>query len=243
MKRKNQDLLKLYDQIVLAKKVAAERAVENIHDGMVVGLGTGSTAEFAIRKIGERVREGLQIRALSTSLRTENLALELGIEIADFSSITQIDISVDGADEVDINNNLIKGGGGSLLREKLIEFNSKTFLVIVDESKCVETLGKFPLPVEIVPFGVPLTMKQLEGLGSKAVMRTNEGKNFITDNGHLIVDCAFTTIPDPASLNKRLKAIPGVVETGLFLRDMVTTVFIGTENGTVHVRDVSGLRK
>ena len=215
-----------------AKRAAAERAVAAIKDGMVVGLGTGSTAYWAIRKIAEKVEQGLQTKAVATSVQTERLARELQIPLADFSRLQAIDVAIDGADEVDKTGNLIKGGGGALLREKIVALNSKKFLVIVDESKLVDTLGKFPLPVEIVPFAAALTLQQLRKLGLDPVIRKAEKENFITDNGNLIADCHRYPIDDPAGLNTQLHAIAGVVETGLFVHTMVSTVIVGFQDGS-----------
>ncbi|HVG41730.1 MAG TPA: ribose-5-phosphate isomerase RpiA [Chitinophagaceae bacterium] len=217
------------------KKVAAEKAADQVSDGMVVGLGTGTTAYWAIKRLGERVAEGLHIKTVATSEKSELLARQLNIPIIVFSDVTQIDIAIDGADEVDQFRNLIKGGGGALLREKIIAYNSKQFLVIVDHSKLVTQLGKFPLPVEIVPFASELTIKKLNALNANPVIRSNNGKNFITDNGNLIVDCSFFPIGDPSSLNNEIHAIPGVVETGIFLNTYVTSVFVGYETGEVKV--------
>lgn len=218
-----------------AKKIAAEKAVEYIEKGMTVGLGTGTTAYWAIQKIGEKIKQGLQIKAVASSQQTEDLAKQVNIPIVSFSEIKTIDIAIDGADEVDENKNLIKGGGGALLREKIIAYNSQKFLVIVDSSKLVEVLGKFPLPVEIVPFAVPLTLRKLESFGCKALIRQRDGNDFISDNKNLIADCHFEKIPHPEKLNEQLHSIPGVVETGLFSHQKVHSVIAGYANGTVKV--------
>lgn len=216
------------------KKRAAEKAVEAIEDGMIVGLGTGSTALFAIQKIGERVKEGLRIGAVATSLDTEKMARELNIPLVSFAAVSTIDISIDGADEVDKNKNLIKGGGGALLREKMVAYHSKTYLVIVDESKLVDTLGKFPLPVEVLPFAAELTIKKLQEFG-QARLRQAEGKNFVTDNGNFIVDLDAYPIADPQNLDILLRQIPGVLETGLFSHTLVAHVLVGTNSGVVNM--------
>lgn len=223
-----------------AKKAAAEKAVQEIKNGMIVGLGTGSTVYWAIKKIGEMVKEGLQIQAISTSVKTENLAKELNIPIIPAADITVIDIDIDGADEIDEKGNLIKGGGGALLREKIIAANSNRFIVIADDSKVKKTLGAFALPVEIVPFSFELTLKKINVLGCEAAIRNVDGKYFITDNGNMIADCKFNLIPDPEELNKQLHLIPGVVETGLFLHTMVHSIIIGHEDGSVSERKLSG---
>jgi ribose 5-phosphate isomerase A len=218
-------------------RLAAD-AAHNYHPtGIIVGLGTGSTTHWAILKIGERVREGLQIKAVASSDRSENLARELGIQIIPFKEVGKIDVTIDGADEVDKNFNLIKGGGGALLREKILIYNSKKFYVIVDESKLVTQLGKFPLPVEAVPFASDLTIKHLTNLGCDAVIRKAEDDIYKTDNGNLIVDCHFKIIPDPQKLDLAIRSIPGIVETGLFQNELVTAVVVGHKNGTIEVKE------
>src|SRR5690606_14061297 len=216
-----------------AKKSAAEMAVKYIEQGMMIGLGSGSTAEYAIRKIGEMVSQGLNIIAVASSLKTEILAKQSGISIIGFKNINRIDLTIDGADEVDDNGNLLKGGGGALLREKILAFNSKQFIVVTDESKRVNTLGKFNLAVEIIPFARELTMKRLEELGTNPILRQRGNQNFISDNGNLVVDCNFYPITDPAALNAMLHLIPGVVETGLFSNHLVHKIIIGYHDGSV----------
>jgi ribose 5-phosphate isomerase A len=215
------------------KKLVAEKAVEFVQNEMTVGLGTGSTAYWAIEKLGERVAAGLNIKAVASSISSEEHARKLGIPIIPFSELEHIDVSIDGADEVDSYHNLIKGGGGALLREKILAYNSKKFIVVVDESKLVERLGSFPLPVEIVSFAAELILRQIQALGCEPVIRKKDGKNFITDNGNLVADCHFRRIDFPLTLNNQLHHIPGVVETGLFLNTMVATVLVGYGNGTV----------
>lgn len=215
-----------------AKRIAAERAVDDIQDGMVVGLGTGSTAYWAILKLAAKVKEGLTIRAIATSVQSEMLAKENGIPLTSFSEITEIDITIDGADEVNPDLNLIKGGGGALLREKIVAASSRRFIVVVDESKLVDTLGKFPLPVEIIPFGYETTIKRLQNLGCEPVLRVSDDRVFVTDNGNYIVDCHFMKIEDPKNLHQRINQIPGVVDNGLFV-DMADQVIAGYHNGDV----------
>jgi len=215
-----------------AKKLAAEKAVEFVQDGMIVGLGTGSTSFFAIHRLAERIeQEGLNIRAVSSSKNSEELALQLGIPLISFAEIDSIDLTIDGADEVDGEFNLIKGGGGALLREKILASNSRRFIVIVDESKVVNRLGQFPLPVEIVPFATELTIRNLGRLACTPIVRMAHGKPFVTDNGNWIIDCHFGEIVDPAALGGQFKAIAGVVEHGLFL-GMTDTVAVGHMDGT-----------
>jgi ribose 5-phosphate isomerase A len=202
---------------------------------MLVGLGTGSTAYWAIKKIGQRVREGLQITAVASSNASEQLAGEENIPLVPLSEVTEIDIYIDGADEVDLQFNLIKGGGGAHLREKILASNSRQFIVIVDQSKYVKKLGKFPLPVEITPFGFNLTLKKLRELPCEVNLRMKDGAHYISDNGNLIADCSFGVIEDPVKLNMEIHAIAGVVETGIFPNDMVSQVIVGYEDGTIQL--------
>jgi ribose 5-phosphate isomerase A len=217
------------------KRIAAEKAVEWVKDGMTVGLGTGSTAYWAICKIGERIQEGLQIQAVASSKVTEQVAREIGIPLVALDEVETIDLTIDGADEVDRDYNLIKGGGGALLREKILAYNSHTFLVVVDESKLVGTLGRYPLPVEVVPFASAQTLRHLADLGCSAHLRKDGESLYTTDNGNYIVDCRFEQIPDPAALDIIIRTIPGVVETGLFIHNMVSHVVVGYKDGDVQV--------
>ena len=214
------------------KKIAAEAAVEYVKNGMTVGLGTGSTAYWAIQALGERVKNGLQIRGIATSKQSESMAIELGIEMTDFATTKTIDITIDGADEVDDQMSLIKGGGGALLREKIVASATAHYIIVADETKLVSPLGKFPLPVEIVLFGWELTVSQLEALGCTVNIRLKEGEPFITDNGNYIADCSFGSIPEPGKLSTALNALPGVVENGLFVGN-AELVIIGMPDGTV----------
>lgn len=218
------------------KKAAGEKAASFIKSGMIVGLGTGSTAYWAIHKIGEMVAGGLEIKSVATSIESEKLAAELNIPVVPFSEIDQVTIDIDGADEVDTRFNLIKGGGGALLREKIIANISRQMIVVADETKMVDTLGRFPLPVEVVPFGIELTMRHLQTISSSLTLRKKEDELCITDNGNYILDCRFYPIQDPQALACRLNNIPGVVENGLFT-DKCSTVVIGYEDGSIEVRE------
>lgn len=218
-----------------AKQLAAERAVEFVKDGMTVGLGTGSTSAFAIEAIGKKVQKGLSVKAEASSIRSEELAIQNGITLIPFSEVESIDIYIDGADEVDRELNLIKGGGGALLREKILAFNSKQFIVIVDDSKLVKHLGKFLLPVEVIPFAKELTIHQLQKLGCTTTIRQSQNQPYHTDNGNFIVDCNFKTIEEVDTLHQAINSIPGIVENGLFLNKLVTKVIVGNESGTVKV--------
>lgn len=218
-----------------AKQAAAYKAVEAVQSGMTVGLGTGTTTYFAVEKLGTLVRNGLQLKAVCSSVATEELARAAGIALIPFSAVAGIDLYIDGADEVDARLNLIKGGGGALVREKIIAFNSKAFIVIVDNAKRVAKLGRFPLPVEVVPFAVELTIKNLEKLGAKVVLRQKEKETFISDNGNFIVDLHLGAIEDPVTLNTSINAIPGVVESGLFDGRLVRRLVVGFEDGRVEI--------
>ena len=202
--------------MISEKQHAAEAAVEYVKDGMIVGLGTGSTTEYAVKKLGERVRDGLAIRGIPTSDVTKVQAEEEGIPLIDFSETMYIDLTIDGADEIDVNLNMIKGGGAALLREKIVASASKEEIIIVSHEKFVKQLGSFPLPVEVIPFGWQVIFNQLETLGGSPDLRLKQGQPLLTDQGNYIIDCRFRQILDAAQLEQRLNMIPGVVENGLF---------------------------
>lgn len=218
-----------------SKKLAAEKAVSFLENGMTIGLGTGSTAYWAIEKIGEKViNEAWKIKAIATSIRSEEQARSLGIPIVDFSTVKSIDVTIDGADEVDDKLQLIKGGGGALLREKIVATNSKLMIVVADESKWVKTLGKFPLPVEVVNFGWERTFEKLQLLGCEAKRRMKGAEPYLTDNGNYIVDCSFVEIKDPPSLHELVNSITGVVDNGLFIH-IAGKLVIGFNNGETRI--------
>lgn len=217
------------------KKMAAEKAVEAVKDGMRVGLGTGSTAYWAIQKIGERVKEGLHIEAVATSVASEELALQLGIPLVPFEHITRLDVTIDGADEVSPQLHLIKGGGGALLREKIVASHTDYFIVVADESKAVDTLGNFPLPVEVVPFASEWTKRKLEDSCPNVRWRCKDGVKYVTDNGNYIADCQYGEIGDPLVLEAMLNSIPGVVDNGLFV-SMANKVILSKSSGKLDVR-------
>ncbi len=190
------------------KQLAAEKAVSFIKDGMAVGLGTGSTAYFAIEKIGARIKEeGLKLSAIATSKRSEEQARSLNIPIVSFAEIDKLDITIDGADEVDEQLNLIKGGGGALLREKIVASNSKQLIIVVDETKLVQHLGKFLLPVEVTIFGWEITLKNLECLNCEPQLRMADKQPYITDNNNYIIDCDFEEILFPAKLHNEINFV------------------------------------
>lgn len=216
----------------VAKKAAGEKATEYIKPNMTIGLGTGSTAYYAIMRIGEMVSGGMPLKAVATSEQSEQLARMQGIPVIPFSEVDRIDLDIDGADEVDEHLRLIKGGGGALLREKIVAAASAEMIVITDESKVVKHLGRFPLPVEIIPFAWELTFKRLIALDAAPVLRTNNGRTVVTDNGNYILDCHYERIKDPVALHQQLNDIPGVVENGLFLH-YASRVIIGYADGSV----------
>ena len=228
------------------KKLAGEKAVEHIENGMIVGLGTGSTVEYTLRRLGKAIRDGLKIKGIPTSIHTKRIAKEENIPLTTLDENPEIDITIDGADEVDSNLNLIKGGGGALTREKIIAFNSKKVIIVVDDSKIVKALGiDFPLPVEVTKFGWAATKKTLEGFGWTPDERNSkeiyciverrmimEDEPFITDNGNYILDCDFVRIDEPEQLHVNINNIPGVVENGLFI-GLVDEVIVGGKQGVL----------
>jgi ribose 5-phosphate isomerase A len=218
------------------KQIAARAAVKLVQSGNIVGLGSGSTATYAVQYLAERVRDGLKILGIPTSQRTKQLAEQLGIPLTTLDEHDQIDIDFDGADEIDPQLNLIKGGGGALLREKIIASASKRFVVMADSTKQVAHLGKFPLPVEVIPFAQALIAKRIATLGAKVSLRNYAyGNPYVTDEGHHILDCTFGKIADPPALAEKLRAIPGVVDHGLFI-GMAEMALIGKDGEVVQLR-------
>ena len=218
------------------KKAAARASLNFVRDGDIVGLGSGSTAEYAVRFLGERVQAGLKIRGIPTSQRTRELAESVGIPLTTLEEFPQIDVAIDGADEIDPELQLIKGGGGALLREKIVASASKRMVVIADSTKRVQILGKFPLPVEVIPMAEPLLSKKIAALGASVKLRQYAyGNPFVTDEGHHILDCHFGEIPDPRTLARQLDSLTGVVEHGLFV-DMATVALIGKGNDVMEFR-------
>jgi len=221
------------------KKIAAEKAVETfVKDGMTVGLGTGSTAYYVILKVADLVKKGYKLKCVATSVASENLALENGIPIVDLNDVDHVDVTIDGADEVDPKMNLIKGLGGALLREKIVAAASVEEIIVVDESKLVEKIGtRCSLPVEVLPFGHLKTAYGLRRQGCEPVLRMKGSEPFVTDGGNLIYDCRFEGGIDYLSFKESaLDAIPGVVECGLFI-NMVRAVVIAHKDGSVEIRE------
>jgi ribose 5-phosphate isomerase A len=229
-----------------AKFVAAKRAVEYVEDGMRVGLGTGSTAAWMVRCLGELVRQdGLRIKGVPTSTRTAALAREVGIEVISLDQAKWLDLTIDGADEFDGDLNLIKGGGGALLQEKIVATASDQMIVIADVGKEVETLGAFPLPIEVIPFGWQTTRALVEEmlismdvLGRDVTLRMNGDRPFITDEGNHILDLHLNRIGNARQLAMVLNQVPGVVENGLFI-DICDIVVVGYGDGRVETRDIN----
>jgi ribose 5-phosphate isomerase A len=213
------------------KEMAAREAVKYVDDDMVVGLGSGTTATIAIRLLGEKVKEGLSIIGIPTSKESERVAEEAGITIGELRAHPPIDLTIDGADEVDPNLDLIKGLGGALVREKIVASHSNLEIIVVDDAKMVERLGqKAPVPVEILKFAHDATINRLEKLGCVCRIRLRHDQPFVTDNGNLIVDCRIPKIEDPRKLELTINAIPGVVDNGLFV-GMVDKVIVATSDG------------
>jgi ribose 5-phosphate isomerase A len=216
------------------KREAAERALQLVTPGMKLGLGSGSTARQFVDLVGEKVKAGLDVRCVATSEGTAAQAKTLGIPLTTLDELPELDLTIDGADEVDPKLNLIKGGGGALLREKIVASASKRMVVIADSTKIVRRLGAFPLPIEVVPFGLAATRRHIERafakLGLAGPMRVRgESSPFITDGGHYILDCSLGAISDPEALSEILSPIPGVVEHGLFVDLARAAIIAGAE--------------
>lgn len=226
-----------------AKRAAGRKAIEEfVEGGMKLGLGSGTTSHFFVRELGKRVADGLQVTCTTTSRATNDVAREVGIRITDPNDIGEIDLTIDGPDEIDRNFNMIKGGGACLLWEKIVAHASKRMITICDETKIVETLGKFPLPVEVVQFGWKQTERMVarvlseHGIVPQAIARRLDGgQPVVTDSGNFILDCRCGAIPEPAALEMALNQIPGVVENGLFTRESKGMV-VGCFDGTAYVR-------
>ncbi|MDO7841696.1 ribose-5-phosphate isomerase RpiA [Sphingomonas immobilis] len=213
------------------KRAAALAAAEEIESGMLIGLGTGTTAAFAIARVGELVRGGLAVRAVATSLETERLARAAGIAMLDFADVPAIDLCIDGADEIDARLHAIKGGGGAMLREKIVASAALRMVVIADASKRVEAIGRAGVPVETLPFARAFVADRLESLGAEVTLRHRGGAPFATDQNNIILDCAFSAIDDPCRLADEIARIPGALGHGLFVSE-VDAAYIAT-NGRV----------
>ena len=213
------------------KRLAAEKACEYIEDEMILGLGTGSTVDYALRKIGKMVNEGLKIKGIPTSFRTKKIAKEEKIPLTSLEENPEIDLTIDGADEVDSELRLIKGGGGALTREKMIAYYSKKVIIVIDETKVVKMLGiDFSLPVEVVKFGWTSTKEKLKEFNCNVELRKIMNNPYITDNSNYILDCEFDRIKDPVKLEIDINNIPGVVENGLFI-GLADEIIVGSKQG------------
>lgn len=215
------------------KKKVGEQAAQLLKPGMTAGIGTGSTAYWLLMSLGKRVQEGLDIRCVPTSRETARLAAEQHIPLIELNDAPALDITIDGADEIDAQGQLIKGGGGALLQEKMVAAASKQFVIIADHTKLVQQLGAFPLPVEVIPFGWKQVQRHIEkAYQIQTSLRSKDNQILVTDHGHYILDCHFNRIADAPALHIALNTIPGVVDNGLFI-GMATGMIIGYPDGTV----------
>ena len=219
-----------------AKKHVGLYAVDFVMPEMIIGIGSGSTVYWFIQELGNRVREGFQVTAVPTSVKTAELAKELGIPLTDLDSISRLPLTIDGADEIDQQGDMIKGGGGALLQEKMVAAASDELIIIADNSKLVQQLGKFPLPVDVIPFGWKQVKEKIisSRLCKEVKLRKKDGEIFITDHHHYILDCEFEKVDNARGLNIALHLIPGVVETGLFI-NMASKAVVGYEDGRIEV--------
>lgn len=219
-----------------AKKIAAEKAIEYIKNGMILGLGTGSTAYYMIKKVGELIQSGMDLKAVATSKDTENLAKELQIPLVKIDEIDRIDLAIDGVDEIDMGFSAIKGGGGALFREKIVANLAKEVIWIMDDSKLVDSIGEFPLPVEVLPYGYTHVIRKLKEYSLSPITRMKSNEFFITDNGNYIVDLHIGKPIDIGKVYSKVKEIPGVLEVGLFI-NMCNYIIIGTSNGVKVIKN------
>lgn len=218
------------------KQLAALASLQFVRAGDVVGLGSGSTAAYAVRFLGERVRAGLKVRGVATSIQTQSLAVSLEIPLITLDEVQEIDVTIDGTDEFDPELRLIKGGGGALLREKIVASASREEIIIADSTKQVSVLGNYPLPVEVIRFAEAVVSKKISALGATVQLRKDRaGEAFVTDEGNHILDCHFGKIPDPPALARTLSEIPGVVEHGLFI-NLADVVLLGKGSEVLEFR-------
>lgn len=220
------------------KKIAGEAAVALVRDGMILGLGTGSTVAFFLEALGEKIRQGMKVRGVPTSQRTAAYCHSLGIELLDNCSVERLDLTVDGADEIDYKFCMIKGGGGALLREKIVAEISERVVIIVDSTKVVKRLGAFPVPLEVVRFGYQQVQRRLSDMGITATLRSDGDSPYTTDNGHYILDCYTGFIDEPEALGARLKAITGVVDSGLFTNHCHTLIIGSGTKAVLRSREI-----
>lgn len=213
------------------KRIAGQKATEYIKDGMILGLGTGSTAYYMIKKVGELVQNGMNLKAVATSKSTENLAKELHIPLVQIDEVDRIDLCIDGVDEIDKHFNAIKGGGGALFREKFVANLADEVIWIMDDSKLVDSIGAFPLPIEVLPYGYTQVIRKLKEYSFNPIIRIKDGNVFITDNGNYIVDLHIGNPMDINDVYNKVNGITGILEIGLFI-NMCNRIIVGTDSGT-----------
>ncbi len=220
------------------KKKVGVYAADLVKIGMTIGIGSGSTVYWLIEELGKRVKQGLEMTAVPTSIQTAQLAAKAGISVSDLNDIDKLVLTIDGADEIDPHGQLIKGGGGALLQEKIVAANSEELIIIADSSKLVQQLGRFPLPVEVIPFGYKQVEQEIIAIGycKRISLRKKNNEVFVTDHGHYILDCDCEKIANASALNTSLHLIPGVVETGLFI-NMANKAIIGYDDGHLELID------
>ena len=222
------------NDVAAHKRAAACAAVDQVDDGMLVGLGTGTTADFAIAALGRRVAAGLKVTTVATSLATGRAAEAAGLQVLPFDALARLDLAIDGADELDPQLRAIKGKGGAMLREKIVAAAAERMIVIVDPSKQVPRLGRGPIPVEVLPFAAGFVADRIERLGAAVVLRMTANDNYRTDQDNLVLDCRFGAIDDPQGLASALSAIPGVLGHGLFL-DEIDVAYVGRDDGVIQL--------
>lgn len=228
-------LYRMFTQDEIKQKLGIY-AADFVKQDMLIGLGTGSTVYYLLKELGKRKQQGLHFTAVCTSFQTQSILQEEGISYVSLNDVERLQLAIDGADEADINGHLIKGGGAALLQEKIVEAAANELIIIIDDKKDVQTLGAFPLPVEVITFGWKQVQQKIESTYHiKTKLREKEGKPLLTDHQHYILDCWFNAIPDPAALNTALHLMPGVVETGLFI-GMATKIITGYANGDIKER-------
>ncbi len=225
----------MFPEIENQKKRAGFKAVEKIKNGQIIGLGTGSTVYYSILKLSEKVKRGLKVKVIATSKETKALAEELGLEIIDLNDVEKINLTIDGADQVTKEGYMVKGGKGALTREKIVAFYSENYVIVVDETKLVNSLGGKPVPLEILKFGWKKTINFFREKGVKAKLRVKNDEVFVTDNGNYIVDVYFSSIQEPEKLERELNNVPGVIENGIFTKKP-NEIYVGRKEGVETIK-------